>query len=243
MILRIVLFYVLTFLLTIVLGGAQEATGVAAGWLTLPQLAPGLAALAMLVLFRRDGLRLALSAPPRARLLVALLAAPVVAAAIYLVWRPAPGELPAALWLLLPGMALGAFGEELGWRGYLHKRIVPNLSPLISCIVVGVLWALWHVGFYRNGPVFMAFLVLLMVSYSVVLYRLSAGTGFNVWLAAAFHLGINLGNLPFLGVIHEVSFMAANAGVWAIIAAVVVSRRRDLFWPVNSSSATALATD
>ena len=38
-----------------------------------------------------------------------------------------------------------------------------------------------------------------MIAYSIVLYALLAGTGFNVWVAAAFHLGINLANLPFLG--------------------------------------------
>lgn len=41
MIVRIVIFYGLTFLLTMVFGGLQEATGVLAGWVTLPQLAPG----------------------------------------------------------------------------------------------------------------------------------------------------------------------------------------------------------
>lgn len=243
MILRIVLFYVLTFLFTVVLGGAQEATGVAAGWLTLPQLAPGLAALVMLLLFRRDGLRLSLGMPAGPRLLLALLAAPAVAAAVYLAWRPAPGELPVSLWLLLPGMAIGAFGEELGWRGYLHRRIDARLSPLVSSVVVGVLWALWHVGAYQNGPVYMAFLVLLMVSYSIVLYRLLAGSRFNVWLAAAFHLGINLGNLPFLGVINDVSFMGVSAIVWAAIAAVVVIRRRDLFLRAGAPPVAVPATD
>lgn len=243
MILRIVLFYFLTFLFTIVLGGAQEATGLAAGWLTLPQLAPGLAALAMLLLFRRDGLRLSLGMPGGPRLLLALLAAPAVAAVVYLVWRPAPGALPAPLWLLLPGMAIGAFGEELGWRGYLHKRIDPHLRPLASSVVVGVLWALWHVGFYQNGPIFMLLLVVLMVSYSIVLYWLLAGSRFNVWLAAAFHLGINLGNLPFLGVINELSFMAVNALVWAIVAAAVIFRRRDLFLQPSAFAIITAATD
>ena len=243
MILRIVLFYVLTFLFTVVLGGAQEATGVAAGWLTLPQLAPGLAALVMLLLFRRDGLRLSLGMPAGPRLLLALLAAPAVAAAVYLAWRPAPGELPASLWLLLPGMAIGAFGEELGWRGYLHKRIDARLSPLVSSVVVGVLWALWHVGLYQNGPAYMLLLVVLMVSYSIVLYRLLAGSRFNVWLAAAFHLGINLGNLPFLGVINELSFMAVNALVWAIVAAAVIFRRRDLFLQPSAFAIITAATD
>lgn len=229
MILRVALFTVLTFLFTVILGGTQEATGLAAGWLILPQLAPGLAAAVMVALFRRDDLRLSLGAPAGRRWLLALLAGPLAAAVLFLVWRPAPGELPAPLWLLLPGMAAGALGEEMGWRGYLHKRLDARLAPLVSSVMVGVLWASWHIGLYQNGAVYMGFVVLLMVSYSVVLYGLLARTGFNVWLAAAFHLGINLGNLPFLGVINELPFIAANALLWAGIAAVVVARRRSLF--------------
>lgn len=233
MIKRVVLFYVLTFIFTIVLGGLQEATGFARSWatVTLPQLAPGLAALAMLGLFRRDGPRLSLS--PRGvsawRALSALLAPAAVAGVVFALLRPTVGGLPAPFWLMLPGMVLGAFGEEVGWRGYLHRRLDPSLHPLASSALVGVLWALWHVGLYGNGPVYMLFLVLLMVAYSIVLYWLLEGTRFNVWVAAAFHLGINLGNLPFLAVINDTTFMAANALVWTVVAAVVVVRRRDLF--------------
>lgn len=243
MIKRVALFYVLTFLFTIVLGGLQEATGFARSWatVTLPQLAPGLAALAMLGLFRRDGLRLSLSLRGVSawRALGALLAPAAVAAVVFILLRPDVGGQPAPLWLMLPGMALGAFGEEVGWRGYLHRRLDPHLQPLASSALVGVLWALWHVGLYGNGPVYMLCLVLLMVAYSTVLYGLLKGTRFNVWVAAAFHLGINLGNLPFLAVINDTAFMAVNALIWTAVAAVVVIRRRDLFRRQSATASTA----
>lgn len=236
MIVRVVLFYGLTFLLTMIFGGAQEATGLAAEWLTLPQLAPGLAALLTLFIFRRDGLRLSLSLRGVSlwRLAAALAAPLAVAAVVYAILRPEPGVAAASWWLLLPGIAIGALGEEVGWRGYLHKRLDPALAPLASSALVGVLWGAWHMGLWANGAVYMLCLIVLMIAYSVVLYRLLAGTGFNVWVAAAFHLGINLANLPFLGLISGVGprFIAVNAAVWAAVAAVVVLRRRDLFrWP------------
>ena len=248
MIVRVIIFYGLTFLLTMVLGGTQEATGLASEWLTLPQLAPGLAALLMLLIFRRDGLRLSLSmrgAPP-GRLLLALLAPLAVAAVVYTILRPGPGVAASSWWLLLPGIAVGALGEEVGWRGYLHQRLDPALAPLVSSALVGVLWGTWHVGLWANGPVYMACLVVLMIAYSIVLYALLAGTGFNVWVAAAFHLGINLANLPFLGLISGAGprFIAINAAVWAVVAAAVVLRRRDLFrWPgsATGSETTVIA--
>ena len=83
-----------------------------------------------------------------------------------------------------------------------------------------------------------------MYKRQVVLYALLAGTGFNIWVAAAFHLGINLANLPFLGLINGAGprFIAVNAAVWTAVAAIVVLRRRDLFRrPSTAMGSEALA--
>lgn len=231
LLIRVVAFYILTFVITGILGGLQEAIGLDYSRLTLPQLAPGLAALVMLILFRRDGLRLSLGLRGiQPGLMLGALAAPlVVAVLVYVVLRPAAPALPAPVWLMLPGMALGAFGEELGWRGYLHKRLDPALRPLLSSALVGVLWAVWHVGLYQNGAVYMFFLVILMIAYSIVIYAFVAGSSFNVWVATLFHLGINLANLPFYNILADTRFMIVNALVWVVVASLVVIIRRDLF--------------
>lgn len=231
LVVRVLAFYLLTFIFSGVLGGLQEAVALGYEWVTLPQLAPGLAALVMLVLFRRDGLRLMSGLHGvRPVLLLGALAVPIaVAVLVYILLRPATLALTAPVWLMLPGIALGAFGEEIGWRGYLHKRLDPALRPLVSSALVGVLWALWHVGLYQNGVGYMVFLVILMIAYSTVLYWLLEGTAFNVWVAALFHLGINLANLPFYGMIQETRYIAVNALVWAVFAAALVLVRRDLF--------------
>ncbi|MFO7664953.1 MAG: CPBP family intramembrane glutamic endopeptidase [Chloroflexota bacterium] len=240
LLIRVVVFYILTFVIAGVLGGIQEAAGLEYSRVTLPQLAPGLAALAMLVIFRRDGLRLSLELRGvRPALLLGALAAPAaVAVSVYTLLRPESPGLPATVWLMLPGMALGALGEELGWRGYLHKRLDLSLRPLVSSALVGGLWALWHVGLYQNGPVFMLLLVVLMIAYSIVVYALLTGTGFNVWVAALFHLGINLANLPFYGMITDTRFIAINALAWVVVATALVIMRSDLF-RVRSDNVTS----
>src|ERR1019366_79719 len=35
------------------------------------------------------------------------------------------------------------FGEEFGWRSYLQLRLFPD-GPLLSAVVTGVIWAVWH---------------------------------------------------------------------------------------------------
>ena len=75
----------------------------------------------------------------------------------------------------------------------------------------------------------MGFVLLLVVSYSVVIYRLVQSTAFNVILAAVFHLMINITNLFSYRIIKETSFIVVNALVWAAIAVAVVMTRKTLF--------------
>ena len=96
---------------------------------------------------------------------------------IYLIYRlffdaPAAGAHAATPWILLLWFPLGN-GEELGWRGYLHNRLNADMTGLVSSVIVGALWAFWHVGMYQNGALYTAFFVLLMVSYTVVIYASS----------------------------------------------------------------------
>ncbi|MCK7461794.1 MAG: CPBP family intramembrane metalloprotease [Sphingobacterium sp.] len=109
-------------------------------------------------------------------------------------------SLPLILWML------GALGEELGWRGYLHKKLDTRMRGLFSSLLVGLAVDADPCGIFRREG-FSAFLILLIISYSVVIYALVQDTGFNVLLASIFHLAINLTNLLFLDVIYETSLM------------------------------------
>lgn len=41
-------------------------------------------------------------------------------------------------------IAGGPLGEELGWRGYLLPQLEERFRPDISSIMVGIVWACWH---------------------------------------------------------------------------------------------------
>lgn len=233
MFIRAGLFYLLAFFFTILIGGAMQAVGLSVE-VGAPQFGPGLAALVMLLIFRKDGAKLNLSFKQiggksvAGVLLFPLGAAAVIFAIVSLVMgaQEFPPAVGAFVLLWTP---FGAFGEELGWRGYLHKMFEGRVPAWVSSLVVGVLWALWHMQLYQNGVVFMLFFVLLIVSYTVVLYYFMRQTAFNVWVAALFHLMINLTNLLYFSVIQETAFMVISALVWAVVAGVFFVRHWSLY--------------
>ena len=76
----------------------------------------------------------------------------------------------------------------------------------------------------------MGFMVLLInPSYAVVLYFLVEPISFNIWIAALFHLFINITNVVFLSVINDTTFMIGMALVWVVIAAGIVMMNRQKF--------------
>jgi uncharacterized protein len=49
---------------------------------------------------------------------------------------------------IFPGSAVG---EELGWRGFALPRMQVRRSALVSSLIIGVLWALWHLPLWLTG--------------------------------------------------------------------------------------------
>ena len=67
--------------------------------------------------------------------------------------------------LLIPG--LGGTWEEPGWRGYALPRLQVGLSALLASLILGVLWAFWHLPLMVVGEVNWSDLVLI-IAVSVV---------------------------------------------------------------------------
>lgn len=245
MLLRIGVFYVLAWVFLVVLGGIQQETGIPSPDISLPQWGPGIAALLMLLLFRKDRHTLIFFSKdtPPARYLAAAL---IPAGAALLVWLIASllniqpsGDPPVvvSLPLILLWTPLGALGEEIGWRGYLHKTLDPRMRGIVSSAIVGLLWMPIHLSFFGRGLVMVVLLFVLITAYSITIFALVHDRGFDILLATIVHLAINAGNLLFLDIIYETPLMAINASIWAILAAIIVMRTPSIFLASNHDAA------
>jgi membrane protease YdiL (CAAX protease family) len=236
-ILQVVVFYVLTWLFTMVLGGLQQEAGLLPELTFLPQWGPGLAGLiTMLIFLRRDGVRITFFSAdmPWQRYLWAFLLPFGFGLLAFLFALLFFGD-PQPMQLTIAGIAImiaGALGEEIGWRGYLHKRIAPHVNGLLSSIVVGVLWTTFHMPYFEGGILFMAFFGLALVALSIMAYAVLAEYELNVLGATLFHLAINLTSAFAAGLVlgFSLPFMIAYGTIAALIAAAVVFLRRKLFF-------------
>ncbi len=244
---RVGVFYGITFVFTIILSIIQQAMGIDSGKIVLPQFGPGLAALVMVLVFRGDHVKFtfAFKGIPLWKYLGAISIPMVVSIILFLVYNQfiSPVSLPltnaVSFTLMLGGMLVGAFVEELGWRGYLQSGLDRRLNGFFAFFLVGILWGLWHVGNYQNGPTYMLFFVFSTIGYSAVMAWLLQGTDYNVILACLFHFAVNAGFYMLINALTDLRLMALNGLVWMGAAVVIVVLNRKDFLQLRQEDAAA----
>lgn len=115
-----------------------------------------------------------------------------------------PQDGGALLALLGPGLALGlgaGLMEEFGWRGFLLPHLLEKHSPLVSTLLLGLVWGgLWHgyadfFGVARDGWTFGLLIVLLgpglLTAWSLILTRVHERTGGSLLMSILMHASIS----------------------------------------------------
>jgi uncharacterized protein len=105
-------------------------------------------------------------------------------------WFPLPGAL-----LLFLVFVVAALGEELGWSGYALDPMQERWGPLGAALVLGVVWALWHViAMVQAGqaPAWIAWGCVDMVATRVIMVWIYHATGRSVAAVALYHAVANL---------------------------------------------------
>lgn len=136
---------------------------------------------------------------------------------------------------------LGPLPEELGWRGYALDRLQARWTPLTSSLVLGVIWAAWHLplffvtGTYQHGLGFGTFEFWLfdvsVIASSVLFTFMYNCNGRSILSAVLLHGVIN-----FTSAVVALPLMAEAARTFLLIA---LACGIAVFWEKENSRLTS----
>jgi membrane protease YdiL (CAAX protease family) len=96
----------------------------------------------------------------------------------------------------------GAFGEEIGWRGFVLPILLNQYSPLKASLILGFFWSLWHLpidfihGFGAVGISGLVMRLLFVCPMSIIITWFYLRTQKPILSALLLHASINI--LPIL---------------------------------------------
>jgi membrane protease YdiL (CAAX protease family) len=147
---------------------------------------------------------------------------------VWMRWMGVPLTIPQIPVVATLAMALAIFipalGEELGWSGYAIDPMQNRWGALPASIVVGLVWALWHIVplvQVHRSPAWISWWCLGTVAARVLIVWLYNNTGKSVFAAAVFHTMANVTWQLFP--IHGSYFDPRVHGVIMALAAAVVA--------------------
>jgi membrane protease YdiL (CAAX protease family) len=119
-------------------------------------------------------------------------------------WEEPALRIFAAPWSIIPfALSIILVGplEEFGWRGYVLDRLQERWSMLVSSLVLGVIWALWHLPLffiknsyqYNLGAGSQSFWLFMIgiIPLTVVFSWIFNNTGRSTLAAMLFHFMVN----------------------------------------------------
>ena len=130
----------------------------------------------------------------------------------------------------LPLLFLGPLSEEIGWRGYALERLQIRWNALTSSLIIGLVWALWHLPLFmivgtsqhELGVPFIGFLIKLMAS-SILYTCLYNNTNKSLWSAILLHwLYTYPAQVLSSGIIRSPLYNGLEYLPYVIMAAIVV---------------------
>lgn len=200
--LKVGMYYIVTYVLTGVFFLLQVKTGISGQFIQLAQIGPALAAVIFIILegdnvkmFFRNGFRFSLD---RFTIVMILTSIATIASV---------SVLSASLWgtenfkssnidfisiSFVVSTIIAAMCEEIGWRGYLLSKLQFRISPVKSSIVIGLLWAFWHVPKLLIGIKFFVVWFLAIMSFSLILTYVYNRTNGNIVVVTLVHAVVNL---------------------------------------------------
>lgn len=88
-----------------------------------------------------------------------------------------------------------ALGEELGWRGFALPRLQVKYNALVSSIMLGLFWAVWHLPMWIGSGIMGLDLLrsgVTITTYAIIFTWVYNNTGGSLFLAWLFHTAMTI---------------------------------------------------
>ena len=150
----------------------------------------------------------------------------------------------------------GPLGEEIGWRGFALPRMQPLQGPLVGSLILGLLWALWHLPMFMvptwaassggSSPLAIVKFVLFAIAATIIMTWVFNNTKGSVLMAILVHASINAPFLPFsvlLGPAEAMNSMLLGFGALALVVVALTRGRLGYqhYQPEETTQTTAPA--
>jgi len=168
---------------------------------------------------------------------------PLICGGALLLAKLSGEAMPELFWLTSPFLIVvtfiqilltgGPLQEEFGWRGYALPRLQTRFNALISSLILGVMWSLWHIPYFFIGEEVIYQYVwghlLSSIMVTIIITWLYNNTGGSILVALISHNMFNVSNILFpaletqLGSLLFLVFLIAS-----VIAVVIIWRPKRL---------------
>jgi len=116
---------------------------------------------------------------------------------------------------IMSTLYLGPLSEEAGWRGFALPRLQERFSALTSSVILGLIWACWHLPLYLVETRMPFYIYLPLVTVLSILFTwLYNNTRGSLIIAVLAHFSFNFGAswIPgYLGLLPQMVFYIAGS--------------------------------
>ncbi len=144
--------------------------------------------------------------------------------------------------------SIGAFGEEVGWRGFLTPRLYKLSNLTTTSIIIGLVWTIWHLplmilsnygGDFSILKVLFSCISLISLSFMLTWLRIKSG---SLWVGVIYHASHNFFIQGFFdqilteksSTVHFLGEMGAGLSICSIVIAMIFWRLRKKLPPPAS---------
>ncbi len=139
--------------------------------------------------------------------------------------RP-PGSILLMSLLTLP---FGPLWEEIAWRAFALRRLQTRYSQLVSALILGGYWAVWHIPLWAETLDYLTYPLLLViclnvVAWSIVFAFLYDRSGQSLPVVILLHSALNTVQLLVFASVGNIHLIPVSALLSMFLAAIIARR-------------------